>query len=124
MHELTTLVAKKYNGSLKAEHGSGRNISPFAIVEWGEKCWDIMWQIKNLFDNQNILNPDVKLTKDTSLHTKNLKELNSVDDQIDKCMECGYCEPVCLSRNLSLTPRQRNTVARKIETLEGEQKQK
>lgn len=83
-----------------------------------------MWQIKNLFDNQNILNPDVKLTKDTSLHTKNLKELNSVDDQIDKCMECGYCEPVCLSRNLSLTPRQRNTVARKIETLEGEQKQK
>ncbi|MDN9003181.1 FAD-linked oxidase C-terminal domain-containing protein [Francisella tularensis subsp. mediasiatica] len=124
MHELTTLVAKKYNGSLKAEHGSGRNISPFAIVEWGEKCWDIMWQIKNLFDNQNILNPDVKLTKDTSLHTKNLKELNSVDDQIDKCMECGYCEPVCPSRNLSLTPRQRNTVARKIETLEGEQKQK
>lgn len=121
MHELTALVAKKYNGSLKAEHGSGRNISPFAIVEWGEKCWDIMWQIKNLFDNQNILNPDVKLTKDTSLHTKNLKELNSVDDQIDKCMECGYCEPVCPSRNLSLTPRQRNTVARKIETLEGEQ---
>ncbi|MDE4986224.1 hypothetical protein NAI35_09340, partial [Francisella tularensis subsp. holarctica] len=60
----------------------------------------------------------------TSLHTKNLKELNSVDDQIDKWMECGYCEPVCLSRNLSLTPRQRNTDARKIETLEGEQKQK
>lgn len=55
---------------------------------------------------------------------KNLKELNSVDDQIDKCMECGYCEPVCPSRNLSLTPRQRNTVARKIETLEGEQKTK
>ncbi|MDE4957584.1 FAD-binding oxidoreductase, partial [Francisella tularensis subsp. holarctica] len=34
MHELTTLVAKNYNGSLKAEHGSGRTISPFAIVEW------------------------------------------------------------------------------------------
>ncbi|MDE5014719.1 hypothetical protein NAI47_11865, partial [Francisella tularensis subsp. holarctica] len=80
--------------------GSGRNISPFAIVELGEKCWDIMWQIKNLFDNQNILNPYVKLTKDTSLHTKNLKELNSVDDQRDKCMECGYCEAVCIWSNL------------------------
>lgn len=123
MHELTSLVAKKYNGSLKAEHGSGRNISPFAIVEWGEKCWDIMWQIKKLFDPQSILNPDVKLTHDKNLHTKNLKELNSVDNQIDKCMECGFCEPVCPSRNLSLTPRQRNTVARKIDKLEGQQKQ-
>ncbi|WP_224768581.1 4Fe-4S dicluster domain-containing protein, partial [Francisella tularensis] len=71
-----------------------------------------------------ILKPYMKLSKDTSLHSKDRKELNSVDDQIDKCMECGYCEPVCLSRNLNLTPRQRNTVARKIETLEGEQKQK
>lgn len=123
MHELTSLVAKKYNGSLKAEHGSGRNISPFAIVEWGEKCWDIMWQIKNLFDPNNILNPDVKLTKDKNLHTKNLKELNTVDDQIDSCMECGFCEPVCPSRDLSLTPRQRNTVARKIDKLDGQQKQ-
>lgn len=123
MHELTHLVAKKYNGSLKAEHGSGRNISPFAIVEWGKKCWDIMWQIKRLFDPANILNPDVKLTNDDSLHLKNLKELNSVDDQIDKCMECGFCEPVCPSRNLSLTPRQRNTVARKIQTLDDSTKQ-
>lgn len=122
MKELTDVVAGKYNGSLKAEHGSGRNISPFAIVEWGDKCWDVMWQIKKLFDPKHILNPDVKITKDKNLHTKNLKELNSVDEQIDKCMECGFCEPVCPSRNLSLTPRQRNTVARKIETLEGAQK--
>ena len=77
-----------------------------------------MWQIKNLFDKQNILNPDVKLTNDTKLHTKTLKELNSVDEQIDKCMECGFCEPMCPSRNLSLTPRQHNTVARKIQTLD------
>ncbi|WP_234393414.1 FAD-binding and (Fe-S)-binding domain-containing protein [Francisella adeliensis] len=124
MKELTDVVAGKYNGSLKAEHGSGRNISPFAIVEWGEKCWDIMWQIKSLFDPKHILNPDVKITKDKNLHTKNLKELNNVDEQIDKCMECGFCEPVCPSRSLSLTPRQRNTVARKINTLKGAEKEK
>lgn len=124
MHELTELVAKKFNGSLKAEHGSGRNISPFAIVEWGEKCWDIMWQIKRLFDPKNIFNPDVKLTKDNTLHTKNLKEFDSVHPEIDKCMECGFCEPVCPSRNLSFTPRQRNSVARKINSLTGQEKDK
>ena len=124
MHKLADLVAVKYKGSLKAEHGSGRNISPFAIVEWGQKCWDIMWKIKELFDPKNILNPDVKLTRDNTLHIKNLKELHNVDSEIDKCMECGFCEPVCPSRNLSLTPRQRNTVARKINSLQGEEKQR
>ena len=124
MHRLADLVAVKYKGSLKAEHGSGRNISPFAIVEWGQKCWDIMWQIKALFDPKNILNPDVKLTRDSTLHLKNLKELHDVDPDIDKCMECGFCEPVCPSRNLSLTPRQRNAIARKMTVLEGKEKYK
>ncbi|MDD3266931.1 MAG: FAD-binding and (Fe-S)-binding domain-containing protein [Burkholderiales bacterium] len=122
MHELTSLIANKFNGSLKAEHGSGRNISPFAIVEWGEECWNIMWEIKYLLDPKVIFNPDVKLTKDYTLHMKHLKSFDSVDNEIDKCMECGFCEPVCPSRKLSLTPRQRNTVARKITTLSGDKK--
>lgn len=117
MHELVNIVTKEFNGSLKAEHGSGRNISPFAIVEWGEKCLDIMWQIKELFDPKNILNPDVKLTRNKNLHIQNLKKLNVIGNEIDKCMECGFCEPVCPSCNLSLTPRQRNAVIRKIPTL-------
>lgn len=122
MQEFTELVANKYHGSLKAEHGSGRNIAPFARLEWGEQCWDIMWRIKELFDPQNILNPDVKLTRDNTLHMQHLKELPAVDEQIDKCMECGFCEPVCPSRKLSLTPRQRNAVARKINQLTGAQR--
>lgn len=117
MKEFTELVANKYQGSLKAEHGSGRNIAPFAKLEWGEECWNIMWQIKELFDPQNIFNPDVKLTRDHTLHMQHLKELPTIDEQIDKCMECGFCEPVCPSRKLSLTPRQRNAVMRKIGTL-------
>ncbi|KEI35909.1 putative D-lactate dehydrogenase, Fe-S protein, FAD/FMN-containing [Francisella sp. W12-1067] len=124
MHELADIVTKGFNGSLKAEHGSGRNISPFAIVEWGEKCWNIMWQIKKLFDPKNILNPDVKLTHNKNLHIQNLKKLNVIGSEIDKCMECGFCEPVCPSRNLSLTPRQRNAVIRKIPTLPDGDKQK
>lgn len=124
MHELAVVVGEKYQGSLKAEHGSGRNISPFAAVEWGERCIDIMWEIKQLFDPQGIFNPDVKLTRDNTLHLKYLKDLPLVDETIDKCMECGFCEPVCPSRNLSLTPRQRNAVARKISTLSGEEKKR
>ena len=122
MHEFTTLVADKYHGSLKAEHGSGRNIAPFALLEWGQQSWDIMWRIKELFDPQNILNPEVKLTRDNTLHMQHLKELPALDPQIDKCMECGFCEPVCPSRKLSLTPRQRNAVARRISQLSGAQR--
>jgi D-lactate dehydrogenase len=120
MHAFTDLVANKYQGSLKAEHGSGRNIAPFALVEWGQQCWDIMWQIKELFDPQNILNPDVKLTRDNTLHMHSLKESPAVDPLIDKCMECGFCEPVCPSRKLSLTPRQRNAVSRRMAQLTPE----
>lgn len=123
MKEFTDLVARKFNGSLKAEHGSGRNISPFALVEWGDKCWNVMWDIKHLLDKNNIFNPDVKLTKDYTLHMKHLKSFESVDDEINKCMECGFCEPVCPSRKLTLTPRQRNSVARKIASLTGVEKE-
>lgn len=122
MHEFTGLVANKFNGSLKAEHGSGRNISPFAIVEWGQKCWNLMWEIKHLLDPKGIFNPDVKLTRDHTLHMQHLKSFASVHDEINACMECGFCEPVCPSRKLSLTPRQRNSVARKISTLSGTEK--
>lgn len=122
MVDFTSLVVNKYNGSLKAEHGSGRNISPFARLEWSEECWNIMWEIKELFDPQNILNPDVKLTRDNNLHMQYLKKMPLVDSEIDQCMECGFCEPVCPSRKFSLTPRQRNSVARTISTLTGEQR--
>ncbi|MEN9946306.1 MAG: hypothetical protein RLZZ293_692 [Pseudomonadota bacterium] len=123
MHQFTQLVAQKYQGSLKAEHGSGRNIAPFAQLEWGQQCWEIMWQIKYLFDPQLILNPEVKLTKDYTLHIHNLKQLPNVDPLIDVCMECGFCEPVCPSRNLSLTPRQRNAVSRHFSSLSANAQQ-
>ena len=122
MHAFTQLVAQKFNGSLKAEHGSGRNISPFAVVEWGEQCWNLMWEIKDLLDPKNLFNPEVKLTRDHTLHMQHLKPFPAVHDEVNKCMECGFCEPVCPSRKLSLTPRQRNSVARKITTLDSEEK--
>jgi D-lactate dehydrogenase len=107
MTKMTDMVALKYQGSLKAEHGTGRNIAPFVIKEWGAKAYSLMERIKITFDPKNLLNPDVIITKDPQLHLKDLKEINECNDLIDKCIECGLCEPTCPSKNLTFTPRQR-----------------
>jgi D-lactate dehydrogenase len=107
MREITKLVVNKYAGSLKAEHGCGRNMAPFIEFEWGEQLYAIMHKVKNLLDPNNILNPDVILTQDKQLHLKHLKSMPAVEGEADKCIECGFCEQVCPSKNLSLTPRQR-----------------
>jgi D-lactate dehydrogenase len=43
MDDLVELVLDKYDGSLKAEHGTGRNMAPFVRREWGDKATEIMW---------------------------------------------------------------------------------
>ncbi len=117
MHALTELVAVQFEGSMKGEHGTGRNVAPFVQTEWGDAAYLIMREIKTLFDPLNILNPDVIITDDPELHIKNLKPLPAADEIIDKCIECGFCEPACPSNGLSLTPRQRITIWRRIQEL-------
>jgi len=117
MQALANIVAIQYKGSLKAEHGCGRNMAAFIELEWGKTAYDLMWQIKTLFDPNHILNPDVILSRDPKIHLKNLKQLHSTNPIIDKCIECGFCESVCPSRKLTLTPRQRISAYRYISTL-------
>lgn len=117
MDELTALVVSKYDGSLKAEHGTGRNIAPFVESEWGEKLYSLMWRLKQLLDPGNVLNPGVILNRDPHAHLKNLKVMPIVSPIVDKCIECGFCEPRCPSRDLTITPRQRIAVLREIERL-------
>ncbi len=117
MDEVVDLVARKYNGALKAEHGTGRNIAPFVEVEWGREAYQIMAQLKALIDPTNLLNPGVIINPDAQAHIKNLKSLPVVEEEVDKCIECGFCEPKCASRNLTLTPRQRIVVRREITRL-------
>ena len=114
MDAVSHLVVDGYGGSLKAEHGTGRNMAPYVEMEWGAEAYHLMCQLKQLLDPQNILNPGVILTDDPDSHLKNLKAMPAADEHIDMCIECGFCEPVCPSRNLSLTPRQRNTLWREI----------
>lgn len=117
MDDVCQLVAVDYQGSLKAEHGTGRNMAPFIELEWGKEGLALMQKIKSLFDPKNLLNPGVIINDDPLAHIKNLKNLPAADDIVDKCIECGFCEPVCPSNGLSLTPRQRITTYREISRL-------
>ena len=115
MDDVAELVAVEFGGSLKAEHGTGRNMAPFVEKEWGSDAYQLMWQLKRLLDPRGILNPDVVLSNDPQIHLKHLKPLPAADEIVDKCIECGFCEPVCPSKGLTLSPRQRIVIWRDIQ---------
>ncbi|WP_339431677.1 FAD-binding and (Fe-S)-binding domain-containing protein [Pseudomonas sp. EA_65y_Pfl2_P78] len=115
MDDVAQLVAVEFGGSLKAEHGTGRNMAPFVELEWGSDAYQLMWQLKRLLDPSGILNPDVVLSEDPQIHLKHLKPLPAADEIVDKCIECGFCEPVCPSKGLTLSPRQRIVIWRDIQ---------
>ncbi|WP_207422402.1 FAD-binding and (Fe-S)-binding domain-containing protein [Desertivirga brevis] len=125
LKEVVTLVVEKYHGTLKAEHGTGRNMAPFVETEWGGEIYQIMKTLKEAIDPENLLNPGVIINSDKNAHIKNLKDLPRVEEEVDKCMECGFCEHKCPSRDITLTPRRRIVVRRAILKLkrQGDKKQ-
>lgn len=111
--DLVALVLAQ-GGSLKAEHGTGRIMAPFVRRQYGDELYEIMREIKRLFDPSAILNPGVLLSEDPDSYLNDLKLVPTVEAEVDRCVECGYCEPACPSRDLTLTPRQRITLRRDI----------
>ncbi|MDU1889726.1 MAG: FAD-binding and (Fe-S)-binding domain-containing protein [Dysgonomonas sp.] len=120
MDELADIVVNKFDGSLKAEHGTGRNMAPFVEKEWGEAAYKIMLRIKDIFDPHHLINPGVIINENPKIHLENLKPLPAVNEIVDKCMECGFCEPNCVSEGLTLSPRQRIVIAREISRLKAQ----
>ncbi len=118
MNDVTSSVALTYQGSLKAEHGTGRNMAAFIELEWGRLAYTIMKRIKKIFDKKNILNKDVLINEDKNIHLKNLKPLPATNSLVDTCIECGFCEPVCPSNVITFTPRHRIIANREISRLE------
>ncbi|HYC86392.1 MAG TPA: FAD-binding and (Fe-S)-binding domain-containing protein [Chryseosolibacter sp.] len=116
--EVVEMVVKKYDGTLKAEHGTGRNMAPFVETEWGGEAYRIINRIKKAVDPEGLLNPGVIVNDDANAHLKNLKALPSVEEEVDRCIECGYCEHRCPSRDLTTTPRRRIVVRRVLKDLE------
>jgi D-lactate dehydrogenase len=114
MAKLVELIVGKYDGSLKAEHGTGINMAPYVEREWGAKATELMWRVKRLADPDGVLSPGVVLNRDPGVHLRNLKTTPPIEESATTCVECGFCEPVCPSRHLTTTPRQRIVLRREI----------
>ena len=138
MNDIKTLVVDKYDGSLKAEHGTGRNMAPFVRHEWGDDAYKAMKAVKELFDPQGLLNPGVIFNDDPQCHIKNFKplpllmengkgtidndavphsQLSTVYSQLNKCIECGSAKSTVSPRGFTLSSRQRIVLQREISRL-------
>jgi D-lactate dehydrogenase len=121
LKELGNLVAVRYDGALKGEHSTGRNMAPFLELEWGPEATAIMRQLKRLVDPEGLLNPGVLINDDPQAHISDLKSLEPVETEVDPCIECGFCERLCPSRDLTRTPRQRIVLRREMTRLQREE---
>ena len=117
MRDVIELVAKRYDGSLKAEHGTGRNMAPFVRKEWGDDAYELMMDVKSLFDPDGILNPGVIFNENPDSYVQNIKPLPRLDPIVDRCIECGFCEVKCVAHGYALSSRQRIVVQREIARL-------
>ena len=118
MHAVVDLVVDKYHGSLKAEHGTGRNMAPFVRREWGDEAYALMCEVKHIFDPENIMNPGVIFNEDAHSYLEHIKPLPEVNALIDRCIECGFCEVNCVSCGFALSSRQRIVVQRELHRLQ------
>ncbi|MFF8808920.1 FAD-binding and (Fe-S)-binding domain-containing protein [Streptomyces omiyaensis] len=114
MEDFCKLTVERFDGSLKAEHATGRNIAPFLELEWGPKATELMWRTKELVDPEGVLAPRIVLDRDPQAHLRGLKTIPSVERIADPCIECGFCEPTCPSHDLTTTPRQRIVLRREM----------
>ncbi len=63
----------RYDGTITAEHGMGRLRAPYLTPEWGETIVGYMRRVKEAFDPDDLLNPEVMFS-DRAL-TDNLKPI-------------------------------------------------
>jgi D-lactate dehydrogenase len=119
MRAVVDLVVDKYQGSLKAEHGTGRNMAPFVRREWGDDAYELMCEVKKLFDPENIMNPGVIFNEDEHSYIEHIKPLPAVHEMIDRCIECGFCEVNCVACGYALSSRQRIIVQRELARLKA-----
>jgi len=109
--DLVDLVLGQH-GTLKAEHGTGRMMAPYLRRQYGDELYRVMCEVKRLFDPHGVLNPGIIINDNPRVHLADLKISPPVDPAVDRCVDCGYCEPVCPSRDLTTTPRQRIALLR------------
>ncbi|MCY0949278.1 FAD-binding and (Fe-S)-binding domain-containing protein [Streptomyces sp. H27-S2] len=114
MDAFCRLTVERFDGSLKAEHSTGRNMAPFLELEWGPRATGLMWRTKRIVDPDGVLAPRILLDRDPRAHLRGLKTIPRVEAVADPCIECGFCEPTCPSGDLTTTPRQRIVLRREM----------
>ncbi|WP_406388222.1 FAD-binding and (Fe-S)-binding domain-containing protein [Streptomyces sp. NBC_00211] len=114
MDAFCRLTVERFDGSLKAEHSTGRNMAPFLELEWGPRATELMWRTKQVVDPDGLLAPRILLDRDPAAHLRGLKTIPKVEAEVDPCIECGFCEPTCPSGDLTTTPRQRIVLRREM----------
>ncbi|WP_371614663.1 FAD-binding and (Fe-S)-binding domain-containing protein [Streptomyces sp. NBC_00454] len=114
MDAFCRLTVERFDGSLKAEHSTGRNMAPFLELEWGPRATEMMWRTKRVLDPDLVLAPRILLDRDPKAHLRGLKTIPQVEAVADPCIECGFCEPTCPSEDLTTTPRQRIVLRREM----------
>ncbi|MFE9630948.1 FAD-binding and (Fe-S)-binding domain-containing protein [Streptomyces sp. NPDC006463] len=114
MDAFCRLTVERFDGSLKAEHSTGRNMAPFLELEWGAEATELMWRTKRVVDPEGVLAPRILLDRDPQAHLRGLKTIPRVEAVADPCIECGFCEPTCPSEDLTTTPRQRIVLRREM----------
>lgn len=114
MDAFCRLTVERFDGSLKAEHSTGRNMAPFLELEWGPRATEMMWRTKRVLDPDLVLAPRILLDRDPKAHLRGLKTIPQVEAIADPCIECGFCEPTCPSEDLTTTPRQRIVLRREM----------
>ncbi|MFG2295713.1 FAD-binding and (Fe-S)-binding domain-containing protein [Streptomyces sp. NPDC048603] len=114
MDAFCRLTVDRFDGALKAEHATGRNIAPFLELEWGPRATELMWRTKQIIDPDGVLAPRIVLDRDPQAHLRGLKTIPRIEAVGDPCIECGFCEPTCPSKDLTTTPRQRILLRREM----------
>lgn len=79
--DLVDLVLSN-EGSLKAEHGTGRIMAPFVRRQYGDALYQVMVDLKDLCDPLRILNRGVLLDEDPIAHLRNFKPAPLVDPDL------------------------------------------
>ncbi len=111
--ELSELILR-FRGSLKAEHGTGRAMAEYVPIHWSAEAYSLMQDTKMLFDPRAILNPGVIFPNANTDSRIVIKSYPVLDTEADNCIECGFCESICPSRDITLTPRKRIRLMREI----------